>query len=214
MKLCGPNMQVILPVHGREISFSEQELISILENHFSSEEIKNEDSEIMAEAPVQGKWFEVKPLEIRQSLFQKQRVDVRQERTRILILEAFLEVKMNPRKYGRNFKTKMPKKTWDKKSVKDLKKEARKYCNSCIADWVEQALEWAQRIDNGESWESLCNKDDTAEYMRLVVWKNGSARIVGGGLEWKIPPSDVFDSNYPTHCVLDDVVPLVVSYPD
>ena len=213
MKLCGPNMQVILPVHGREKSFSEQELISILENHFSDEDIKNEDSEIVAKPPVQGQWFEVKPLEIRQSLFQNQRIDVGQEKIRILILEAFLEVKTNPRKYGRNFKTKMPKKTWDEKSIKELKKEARKYHNSHNADWVEQALEWAQRIHNGESWETLCNKEDPAEYRKIVVWKNGYTRLVGNCSGYGMVPTDI-SVYYPSYFVLDDVVPLVVSYPD
>lgn len=83
------------------------------------------------------------------------------------------------------------------------------------ASWVEQALDWAQLIANGESWENICNAEDTANCYRLIVWKNGYACVVGGS---------VYNNNYlPAsyvhhHCfyymgnVLLKTVPLVVSY--
>jgi len=122
-------------------------------------------------------------------------------------------VKKNPEKYGKKFKTMMPKKIWTSKTVEELEQLACKLGNH-NADWVEQALEWAQRICNGESWETVCNYADTAKWYRVISWKNGDYRLVGG--------SRVFGINIPASNVLHDVyysssrviltVPLVVLY--
>lgn len=129
--------------------------------------------------PTVGEWFEVKPQAIDQRLFETKREDYRQEAARKLILQAFAKMKNNPEKYGKNFETMMPKKTWDFKTVAELKEMASKLGDH-NADWIEQALEWAQRIANGESWKAICNDKDTVRWFRLVVWKNGSARLAGG----------------------------------
>lgn len=147
-------MKITLPVHGRERTFSEQELIAILEKHFSNEATEKATTANVAKVPTEDQAFEVNPQTINQSLFQKERKDRRQEETRQLILEAFAKVKSNPKKYGRKFKTMMPKKTWRSKTVEELKQLACKLGDH-NADWVEQALEWAQRICNGESWEAV-----------------------------------------------------------
>lgn len=166
-----------------------------------------------AKKPTEGEWFEVKPKAIDQNLFKKKRKDTRQEEARQLILEAFTEMKNNPEKYGKNFKTMMPKKDWSTKTVGQLKEMACKLGDH-NADWVEQALEWAQRIANGELWEAICNNPDTANWYRLVVWKNGYARLVGGSrLGVSNPPAsdlsgDVFDVI--GNCYYS--VPLVVLY--
>lgn len=213
MKICGQKMKVTLPIHGREKTFLEQELIAILEKYLSNEAIEQTTTANVAQVPTEDQWFEVNPQAINQSLFQKKRKDERQEKTRKLILEAFAEVKSSPEKYGRKFKTMMPKKTWISKTVKELKQLACELGDH-NADWVEQALEWAQRICNGESWEAVCNNVDTANWYRLVVWKNGYARLVCGSRDSfnYHPASDVSDYDYNSGDRIRSTVPLVVLY--
>ena len=168
----------------------------------------------VTEKPAEGKWFEVNPLAINQQLFKKKREDLRQETTRNLILEAFSEVKKNPEKYGKSFKTMMPEKKWSSKTVAELK-ELAESLGDCIADWVHQALEWSQRLANGESWEAICNEADTANWYRLVVWKRGYSRAVGGSCKKdnSIPASDISGNVYWSNAArLGNTVPLVVLY--
>lgn len=204
-------MKITLPIHGRERTFSEKELIAILEKYFSNEATEQATTAKVAQVPTEDQWFEVNPQTINQSLFKKNRKDERQERTRKLILEAFAEVKSSPEKYGRKFKTMMPKKTWTSKTVAELKQLACEFGNH-NADWVEQALEWAQRICNGESWEAVCNNADTANWYRVILWKNGCYRLVGGSRNYNVlnPASDVFDYDYGSFNCIYDTVPLVV----
>ena len=206
-------MKITLPIHGRERTFSEKELIAILEKYFSNEATEQATTAKVAQVPTEDQWFEVNPQTINQSLFKKKRKDERQERTRKLILEAFAEVKSSPEKYGRKFKTMMLKKTWTFKTVAELKQLACEFGNH-NADWVEQALEWAQRICNGESWEAVCNNADTANWYRLVVWKNGYARLVGGSRHNSdyYPASDVVSGGCNSDDRICHTVPLVVLY--
>ena len=83
-----------------------------------------------------------------------------------------------------------------------------------MANWVEQGLEWAQRVANGESWETICNKPDTANWYRAVVWKKNYIKLVGGAIAIGayLNASDVdYVEYYDTH-YFDNVVPLVVRY--
>ena len=205
-------MKITLQVNGREMTFSEKELIAIIEKHLS-ETTQQTTTAKVTRKPTEDAWFEVKPQAIDQKLFEKKRNDNRQEATRKLILEAFAEMKENPEKYGKNFKTMMPQKTWSSKTVAQLKEMASNLGDH-NANWVEQAFEWAQRIANGESWEAICNNKDTANWYRLVVWKNGYARLVGGSVcnvNCK-PVSGVYDDFYYDNDDLYDTVPLVVLY--
>lgn len=213
MKICGQGMKVTLPIDGREKTFSEQELIAILEKHFSNEATEQATTANVAQAPIEEQWFEVNPQAIDQSLFQEKRRDERQEKTRKLILEAFDEMKISPEKYDRKFKTMMPKKTWTEKTVVELNQMARELGDH-IADWVEQALEWAQRICNGETWEAICNNADTANWYRMILWKRGYYRLVGGSRDYYnfYPASDIYHYDYHSDCRLNDTVPLVVVY--
>lgn len=206
-------MKVILQVNGREMIFSEQDLVSIVEKHLSSETPKETTTVKVPQKPTEDEWFDVNPQAIDQKLFEKKREDKRQEETRKLILEAFAEMKNNLEKYGKNFKTMMPKKTWSSKTVAQLKEIATNM-DGHNADWVEQAFEWAQRIANGESWEAICNEEDTANWYRLVVWKNGYARLVGGSVCYRVykPASAVYYVDYYDNYSLDITVPLVVHY--
>ena len=176
-------MKVTLNVNGQEKTFSEQELVEILETFFQNETGTNRENatEMLVKTPTEGEWFEVNIQTINQELFKDKRADRDQEKTRQLILEAFEEVKKDPEKYGRKFRTMMPKKTWNVLTVDGLKLLARTFDGN-MADWVEQSLEWAQRIDNGESWENVCNEPDTANWYRLIIWKDGHTKKVGGSL--------------------------------
>lgn len=206
-------MKITLQVSGREVTFSEEELIAIVEKHFNAETVEKATTEKVAQVPTEDQWFEVNPLGIDQTIFKKKKEDGRQEKTRQLILEAFAEVKSNPEKYGKKFKAMMSKKTWDSKTVRELKELASKLGDH-NADWVEQALEWAQRIANGESWEAICNNADTANWYRLVVWKNGYTRLVGGS-RYDIngsPACGVGLSYCNSNIRLSHTVPLVVLY--
>ena len=172
----------------------------------------NGQTEQFAEKPTEGKWFKVNPLAINQQLFKRKRSDYQQEQTRQLILKAFEEMKNNP-KYAKPFKTMMPEKTWESKTVGELKELASKLGDH-NADWVEQALEWAQRIANGESWEKICNRSDMANWYRLVVWKNGDTRLVGGSrkVDFYNSASGVSSFSYHGDVNVDYAVPLVVLY--
>lgn len=202
-------MKVTLQVNGREMTFTEQKLIAIVEKHFS----KKVTTAKVAKVPTEGQWFEITPQSIDQDLFKEKKEDSKQEATRELILEAFEEMKNNPKKYGKKFKTMMPKKDWPSKTVAELKAMACELGDH-NADWVEQALEWAQRIANGEGWKTICNDADTANLYRLVVWKNGYDRFVGGSVDRSNDdPASVVHYYYCTNNrSLDFAVPLVVDY--
>lgn len=138
------------------------------------------------------------------------------EKLRKLIQEAFVELDNNPEKYASPFYIVIPKKDWDdEKSVSELEQYA-KDRGGYIADWVEQALTWAQRISNGDIWENVlrtphyytCNQNQNGE-QRLVKKKPGYYYLVGGKYSWW--------ANIDYHTPVcnsarqfDSVVPLVV----
>lgn len=159
--------------------------------------------------PTEGKWFMVNPLTIDQNLFKEKREDRKQETTRKLILEAFEEMKKNS-KYTRPFKTMIPIRTMNANNIKAFRKIASKYGGD-MADWVEQALEWAQRIANGEEWKNICNKKDTVAWYRSVIWKNGCIKLVGGSRYnyYSVPATAVSMDNTD---LFYRSVPLVVLY--
>ena len=178
-------------------------------NEITKEECHASD---LAQTPSEGKLFEVNPLGIDRSKFEKPMSNRKQEWTRQIIQKAFAEVDKHPEKYASAFYTLMPEKKWNGyKTVAELNAYANDL-DGQMADWVEQALEWAQRLFNGESWETICNNADTANWYRVILWKNGCYRLVGGSRNYNVlnPASDVFDYDYgPFNCIYD-TVPLVV----
>lgn len=199
-----------LEVNGRKMHFSDEELIAILEKHFSNEEQPIQ----IVEMPVEGKLFEIKPAKINWSMFFEKREDEEQEVLRKLILQAFERLDNEPKKYRRTFYTFKPEKTWvEPQTVCQLRKMACKMGDH-LTDWVEFAFEQAQRIQNGECWESICNIPDTLNYTRLIVWKDGSYRIGGGSVKNgdTKSPSYIFGFGYESNCVLESVVPSVTSF--
>lgn len=164
----------------------------------------------VAKKPAENKCFKVNPRKINQNLFCQKREDSRQEATRKIILKAFEELKNKSEKYGKPFKIMIPEKTWKVSTIEELEKMACSIGNH-MADWVEQALEWAQRIANGESWEEVCNEPDTANWHRLSIWKNGYVRRVGGSCKsGKFYPASEVRDFYTPSCILKDSVPLIV----
>ena len=175
---------------GRKETFDSIASFNVTEEQITNEEDHTSD---VAQTPTEGKIFEVNPLEIDRSKFEKPMSDQNQEWTRQIIQEAFAEVDKNPEKYALPFYTLIPKKKWSGyKTVAELKAYANDL-GGLMADWVQQALEWAQRLLNGESWEAICNNADTANWYRMILWKNGYYRLVGG--------SRRRDNNYPASVV-------------
>ena len=162
--------------------------------------------------PKEGILFEVNLSTIDLDLFEWSRRELNQENIRQLILDAFTEALNNP-KYAKPFKTFIPEKTWKVKSIKELKKVAEDL-GGRVANWVEQALEWAQKISNGEPWEVICNLRDDADWSRLVEWKGGYGKLVGGSqkINFGVEPSFVSKFDYSDDQMTSYLVPLVVFY--
>lgn len=200
---------------GRKETFDGVVRFNVTEEQKTNEECHATDvAQILTEGVTEGKPFKVNPLKIDRSKFEKPMRDQRQEWTRQIIQEAFAEVDKHPEKYASAFYTLMPEKKWNGyKTVAELKEYA-KDLGGHMADWVEQALEWAQRLFNGESWKAICNNADTANWYRMIIWKNGYSRLVGGSVVSSSisPASNVFINGYDVNSSLSRTVPLVVLY--
>ena len=196
---------------GRKETFDGVVSFNVTEEQITKKECHASD---LAQTPSEGKLFEVNPLGIDRSKFEKPMSNRQQEWTRQIIQKAFAEVDKHPEKYASAFYTLMPEKKWNGyKTVAELKAYANDL-DGQMADWVEQALEWAQRLFNGESWETICNNADTANWYRVILWKNGCYRLVGGSRRGSnsYPASDVNFYDYYSYGRIYDTVPLVVLY--
>ena len=194
---------------GRKETFDSVASFNVTEEQITNEECHASD---VAQISTEVKLFEVNPLGIDRSKFEKTMSNQRQERTRQIIQEAFAEVDKHPEKYASAFYTLMPEKNWNgRKTVAELKAYANDLGGQ-MANWVEQALEWAQRLFNGESWEAICNNADTANWYRMIIWKNGYARLVGGSRNSinLYPASYVNNNDYNSNNRINNTVPLVV----
>lgn len=129
--------------------------------------------------PTEGEWFYVDPAGINWELFEDEREDLHQEATRQIILKARSEVERNPKKYGKPFETKIIKKNWIGYICPSIVEEVASHFGNHIVDWAEKALQWAQRLTNGETWKELCNDKDTTEWYQLVKGEDGKIVIVG-----------------------------------
>ena len=218
------NEKITLTVHGRNVAiergfleellenkFKKGELIKELENYEANKAKKIELGYETSIKPAVGKAFLVTPMFIDRTLFTSRLKKKGQEATRILICYAFNEVDKKPEKYAQDFVTIVPKKTWHVKTCAELEIFARK--NVCrIADWVQQALEWAQRISNGETWDDISVYPDCLDNRRIVLWDNGFYRKVGDSLESKTanPATHIDSHDYYSLNIVSDEVPLLV----
>lgn len=193
------------------MTFSEEELTAIVQEHFERKE-----SEVEQKGPKEGEWFKVNPASIDQRLFENERTDERQEHLRFYIQRSFDYLKGNPEN-NKAFKTFIPSR--DKDHYSNPKASKLKNFASQIGDhmgyWWEWALMLAQRIANGESWESLCNVPDTANWYLLVEFPMHS-KIVGGSIRsyYNPSPSNINSYAYWDSDIVESAVPLVVDYDD
>lgn len=210
-------MKVML--YGKEHDFSEEELVSILEDHFERQAMEADFIDTVTSTPAEGCWFIVRPKLINRSIFEEKREDIKQENVRQEILKAFDEMHKYPEKYSEPFKTLYPTRPWSKKKSKTLKelRNMAKIIGDDVADETQQALEWAQRIFNGESWEMVCNNPDNARSYRAIKTRYyGMYLLVGGSkdaqVNSKVEPAHVLQENYMYFEKVGCTVPLVVSH--
>lgn len=192
---------------GRKEILDGVESFSIRDNSTTPKEMYKE-----ALFPLEGRLFKVKPLQLNRSYFENPRKDIKQEMMRKAILKAFVEMDKHPEKYSITFYTLIPTKKWNGyKSVAELKQYA-KDLGGEMADWTQQNLEWAQRICNGERWESICNNPDIAKYYRVIESYDGYYLVLGGSRKNadEHPATRVLDYAYTASSVVCDKVPLVV----
>ena len=193
-------VKITLTVNGQEKTYTPSELIAILEAHHGT-----------GDYPKEGIPFVVNVDEIKSSrhLFTTERGNIREENLRKLILQALDWVEANPKMYKDSFRTLMPEKTWTSKSMEDLSTLA-KSLGGHVANWVDWALQLAQRLVNGESWEVLCTNPDTAQWFIAIIWQDGSTRCVGGALKDNnhLPAAAI--NEYDVAFLIDFTVPLVV----
>ena len=121
---------------------------------------------------------------------------------------------MKPEKYASLFYTMIPEKTWNGYKRFDEFKQYANECGGQMADWVQWSLELAQRIDNGETWEEVCNKPDTVKWFRMIVGENKYEKIVGGsrihGCKDSASYVHLLNNDYLLDSRTRDAVPLVV----
>ena len=206
-------MKFTLPVGGVEMTFTEEELTAILKEHFNKASMNAEESIQNPLGPREGVPFEVNPKCILRAYFQKQRQDPDQEMVRILILEALGYVDKYPEKYDRPFKILIPEKTWEYKETGEMKDLAERL-GGHMTNWIEQALEWAQRFAKGGTWEDICSNADTAPWYRLINWKDGTVRAVGGArmVHNMRPATDVGSYKYASNFSTNNAVPSITIY--
>lgn len=168
-------------LHGHEKTLSAAQLTEIVKKFFEDKAEELVSSLRIAATPKEGELFIVSPSKIDKALFLKERENVRQETVRKIILKAIGEMEKNP-KYQAQFATLVPVKNWNTVNMSQFSVVANCY-GGTVSNWCEQALEWAQRISNGESWEKICNQQDTLNRCRLVLWRDNRYRIIGGAQE-------------------------------
>lgn len=164
--------------------------------------------------PIEGKWFHVNPLELDFDFLKYPRKNIRQEEIRLLINEAVNELSKNPERYNRPFETLIPQyNVCGGKTIMELKIFSQSIGDS-IANWVEQSLEWLQRINNGETWEDICFKSDQMKNYRLIEWKNGTIHFVGGALtsRFRSPATNIGTTDWHLKDKVFHAVPLIIKY--
>ena len=190
---------IVLHIGGKEMTFSEKELAMAVEYYFAKEYGTSPESDIpgyrrpmlIPASPIEGKWFMVNPMCIDRKLFEEKREDRIQECLRKLILQTFKAVDEKPKIYRYPFSTLIPKKEelpsvmWadtEKRTIHEFEHLLKNYNSSYSwANIMEQSLEWAQCIQNGETWEDLCNNPDTVTRHRLVIDRNEERIYTIGG---------------------------------
>lgn len=160
--------------------------------------------------PMEEETFEVDLSRIKKELFRIPRKDDKQEQIRQLILEALSEADSTAQK----FTIYVPKRKEDGRCRVSWLASYAKKMGGRVATFYEWILVLAQRISNGESWETICNNYDTAPNYWMVWWgKNRYGEdiffIVGGckyGVASNYSDVPIYSS---TTMFVEEIVPLV-----
>lgn len=174
---------------------------------------KPKDARVVGQV-YEGEWFRVDAKSLYRSDFKWKRSDPWQEKIRNLILEAFGEMDKMGRRYSTPFYTMIPRKTWQGDLNGYRLQQIAEYHGDRMANWIEQALEWAQRISMGFSWWHLCNMHDAAKWNRVITWKEDSTMAIVGGREGGdfTPPACIHPCGDCTKVTIMCAVPLVVNF--
>ena len=203
-------------VHGKVREFTEREIASILEEHFERKYFESDITPLVTATPTEGNWYVVNPQKIDQTLFEEVRDDFEQERVRKEILKAFTEMRKKPEVYLKPFKTMYPYRLWEKYMGKTFVylREIAKIIGDDEADYIEQTLEWAQRIQN-EGWETVCNNPDRARSYRAVRTQYpGLYKVYGASSDAdkkRASATHMMNTQYLAEETAGCTVPLVVS---
>lgn len=193
---------ITLTIRGRQMTFTEEDITALVEEHLYL-------------GPVTGRWFKVDPKTIDWSLFEKKRENPTQENVRKYILKAEDFVK----KYDCDavFETLIPEKTWEAFKISEFIEFAEKNGGE-LADMNDQALEWAQRLSNGETWEEVCNTADISPWFRIIEFTPSCYRLIGGSTAegYCYPATCIgeydYCANYVNGGLLGNAVPLIKRY--
>lgn len=192
-------MEFVFSINGVKRVLREIELVSILEKHFSNEVVS------IPKGPIWGEFFWVNPLLINRQPFYIERSDYKEEMLRAHITEAFNEwdnLIAGDSNCLKEFRTIVPYANnvlWNVTEWNDVAHNM----SGKIATKMEQALLWAQRIDNGENWQEVLNSLYTGGVgKRLLKDYNGEYRIY----------DSIYDSSYmiPDQS-LTTAIPLIVT---
>lgn len=191
--------EITVTVKGREVTLSEKELVSILEQHFKILNV------------VKG--VEVNPITIDESIFEigeKEHYYSHEEYIMQLIQKAFIEMKKDIRRYARPFEIVTPAELEPVYTEEKMVALAEQYGDH-LADWVEQALQWAQKIANGED---IFNKSDDSKWFRAISWQDGHVCLVGGSEEFNNHDcaSAIHEFHVNSFYQLHNAVPAIVRY--
>ena len=189
-----------LTVNGCKESFTQEELSAIV----AKSRTHNFGKEV--ERPKQGVCFKVRPSTINRMLFDEKREHPDEEKVRLWIKDALFEMDKNPSKYERDFFSLIPKRQWGDKSVEEVLNYATTI-GGVTMDWIEAGIEISQRISNGENWHRVCRELDDIKQNRIIIWKNGCPRFIGGS---NAAPAEICEVDLTAEHTLHDTVPKVV----
>lgn len=176
-------MKVTMIVNGQKLIYEDVEDIKIQKETTKYEKVYLNVYSRKEIPFLKGSWLYVYPQKIDIKLFEKE-LEGFGNPARLLILEALEEVKKHPDKYGKDFKVRIPKNIlpFNNKKYFEIERILNESGES-IVNWVQLALVWAQRIQNGESWEVLYNGRSmfsVSKFPKFIIWKDNKIATVGG----------------------------------
>ena len=148
--------KLTLPVFGRKMTFTEEELIAFVEKCL---------------LPKAGKWIKVYPKTINWKLFEEERRDMGESELQKIILGAKDKMEWESTKYLDPFEIMIPEGDWTtlKRNASELEMVAKDFGGK-MADLTQLGLAFAQRITDGEPWKNVFwDSDNTKNGILLKV---------------------------------------------